>query len=1396
MKNGYQSMGGIKKPGLLCAFVLLFLWSQSSIKAQNIEVDPSYVLDQWTTKEGLPVNNVVDILQSETGYLWLATFDGLVRFDGVDFTVYQSEQHPELPSNRILTVEEAKDGSIWMTTEQGFVVYFKNGRFYHVKEEDGLNGDLGNEFFKDENGIIWIASMEGISTYDGRNLAPYMPDKISGNIQNLFVENTGAVWYRNFEETRLFRVTAENIQEFSFPIKKSIEHLPIYEDPHTGGIWLGIIDEAYIYKDGKLKFHSRIEGMGGIEAFYRDQEGAMWLVAEQYGANRWSDSLNRWEAQLRGSFSIRKNINQFTEKNKLWYISGRYIFEDEKKILSTEDRIYCYLFDREGSLWLGTQTLGLARLKKNLFKTYTAEDGMPWNNVYTIVEDNDQKIWAGTYRAGVGVIDENGAVSTVKIENTAWGGFITSLFVGNDSTVYAGSIGAGLAWISPGEKEFHKEKNTGNETPIQIKGFYEEENGDLWLGTPNGLFRGGIGNWQKVEDERFKNFRVRMIMKAPDGSLWLGTNGSGIARYHQGNFTFYVKNNGFISNLFRSFHITDVVSETEYILWVGSEDLGLIRVEIEGGEPNLQTLTRYGTQIGMLDYAIHSIQEDDFGYFWLNTNRGIFRVEKKQLDQYHRGEISKIKGISFTESDGLMNREGNGGNQSPGITASDGKIWFSNQAGAVVFNPADFVDADNELLPPVIIEELITDEKTYHIDKKRHLGLDKHGRDFEINFTALSLVTPLKNNFRYRLVGLNDSWNDSDGRRTAVYTNIPSGSYTFEVMASNNTGTWNPRPARLNITVEPYFYETGWFNFLLVMVVVVSLAGGFRWRLRSLKLSELKLKRLVAERTRDLKKEQEKTQEQADRLKELDEAKTRFFTNISHELRTPLTLIMSPLQQIVSENADRFDAATKEEFNRMLRNCDRLLRLVDQTLELTRLEQGKATLNVKKIELNRFLDDLVNLFVFIGREKKIEVKFIPESNPAYIYADPDKLDKTIANLISNAIKFTNFGGRVTVELHQKEHETVIKVVDTGIGVTQEEKEKIFQRFYQVDSSETRMHEGSGVGLSLAKDFVELHQGQLLLESEKDKGSTFKVIFKNGKDHFSEHDFQEPPKNRKSNRWSEIELNGYPAEVAKVEEDEKAEDRTTILVVEDNVDMRNFITKILKKDYRVLVASNGREGIEKITESLPDLIIADIMMPKMDGISLNRNLKADPVTSSIPVIFLTAKTTKENRIEGFEEGGDAYLTKPFDPAILKARIQNLLDNRYRLRNLLSQNNENSSRHAERVDPFVRNVLEILDEHYMDPEFNVSELSAKLFVDRSHLLRKLKSSVDMTPSEFIKKYRMEKAAELLSDKSDNISEVAYAIGFKSLSYFSFSFKEYFNISPSAYVMEQNEDETETK
>lgn len=1369
---------------VLCVWFLVFMQVPfEQLQAQPVPSDVSYVTDQWGIEDGLPVNHIVKVLQSKEGYVWMATFDGLVRFDGVRFKVYQTNRYHGLPSNRLQNLMEASDGSLWMMTEQGFLVSFKDNRFRHMHDKDGLNGDICLTMTKDASGNLWFGTNRGISVYEDGKLHPFKPDLISEAVDHIYVQDNGAVWFHIRDSQKVYRYFDENLEDI-YPSLVADDFKPIFKDD-TDTLWISQGTRVSSFDNGTLTPCCKTDEEANIiTGIAKDGAGTLWVSSLVNGFyRREGNEFQHFKPSKDEFFSFPQPF-YLDDKNNLWMFSQNSIWHRRKKVLTVEQGISDIIFDREGNLWVATKSEGLIRLKHNPFRSYSSRHGLPNKVVYPVLEARDGTIWVGTHGGGVATIRHGVVEQVYPFENTS-SAYVQSLVELSDGRIIAGLYGGVYEWRQ-GDTHFRRMKMPHALGNAASHALYEQKAGDLWIGSSGGLFRRQKGKWENYsKGTAFADFAVRFFLKAPDGSLLMATNGAGIARYQHGEFTLINNQSGFASNLVRSLFIEPGSDPDHYILWVGTEDNGLFRLEMLNGIPQYSNITRYSVADGMLDYVVHAILMDDNEYFWMNTNRGIFTVPKEQLEAFHAGEISSIEGVAYTESDGLRNREGNGGMQPAGIRASDGTIWLPGQGGVTMLDPEQVTA--NKVVPPVVAEQLSTADTSFINNGHSTIRLSENQRDFDILSTSLSLSDSEENEFRYRLRGYNDDWQDAGRRRLVSYTNIPAGTYTFEVMGSNNTGLWNTEPATMGISIAPFFYETAWFRIIMALTVVCMLYAGYRLRVRSLEQRELKLEDVVRKRTRQLESEKKKTEEQAEKLKELDRAKSRFFTNISHEFRTPLTLIISPLQRMLSSNQEMGPSERKKELNRMLRNGSRLLRLIDQTLELTRLEHGKLKLHVQEIDLNRFTKELAELFVPVCDDNEQTLSVDCDSISEPVFADPDKMDQIIGNLFSNAVKFTPSGGAISITLREEADRVMLTVSDTGIGISEEDQEYIFDRFYQVDSSETRHHEGSGIGLSLAFELTRLHHGDLNVQSVPGSGTTFSLILKKGKAHYKEEQFEKG--------HTDFALNPVEVQDPEVHQNETysaaSEDRTTVLVVEDHEDVRIFIREVLEDTYHVIEASNGAEALERVTGQLPDLIIADIMMPEMDGITFNRKIKEDPGTASVPVIFLTAKATKENQLEGLQESVDDYVTKPFDPAVLKARVGNLIHSRLRLRRLLAEegggntNNTSETNAETSIHLFLLKLEEVLGQHYTDPDFNVAKLAGEMHLGRRQLQRKLKEEADITPGEAIKKYRMKQASKLLMEEAGTVSEVAYAVGFKSLAYFSFSFKEYYDRSPSEYV-----------
>ncbi len=637
-------------------------------------------------------------------------------------------------------------------------------------------------------------------------------------------------------------------------------------------------------------------------------------------------------------------------------------------------------------------------------------------------------------------------------------------------------------------------------------------------------------------------------------------------------------------------------------------------------------------------------------------------------------------------------------------------------------------------------------------------------------FSALSYVSPERNQYAYKMEGVDQGWVNAGTRRYVSYSNLDPGEYVFRVKGSNNEGIWNEAGTSVAIVISPPWWKTVWaYGFYAFGVLC---AGYSAWRLQ--------VKRL---RTRH---EYEMTRFEAAKLHEVDEMKSRFFANISHEFRTPLTLILGPVKQMMEASEDE---EAVHELRVVHKNASRLLDLVNQLLDLSKLESGNMKLQAIPRNIVPLVKGLSQSFCSYAERKRIGLHVTSIKDEIVVYIDRDKIEKIVTNVLSNAFKFTPEGGRIEVSLGEDQEYVNLRISDTGIGIPAEKVPKIFDRFYQVDGSHTRSQEGTGIGLSLTRELVELHKGKIEVESQEGRGTTVTIRIPLGKGHLKPEEICAPEE--------EEEMRPSIREVLIRDDDTKAStppvfpatgpEKPVLLVVEDNADVREYICRNVNKTYRILEAIDGEDGWSTSTEQMPDIIVSDVMMPKMDGFELCRRLKSDDRTSHIPVILLTAKASSQDKIKGFEIGADDYVMKPFEPAELEARLRNLIDQRERLHDHFRKHGlfEIEVEHITPVDQkFLQRTAAIITEHMSDASFGVEVLAAEMAVSRSLLLKKIEALIGEPPNELIKRTRLNKAAKLLESRFGNISEIALEVGFGNPSYFAECFKKQFGFSPSHY------------
>jgi|GEM_PF-913529 len=1402
IKSPYRPEGFCKKtvsfrailstsPGVFFCCLLLMLAGHQHAQAQHAYnegiLSDDYILDQWTIEDGLPVNSVQDILQSSDGYLWLATHDGLVRFDGRAFKLYTSAEYEELRSNRIFFIEEAADGSILIKSDGLNISRLKDNTITHLLSLDiSISGNgSSNDFYKDHNSDVWIGGNDGLYVYREGTLQKAYPELVDFQILNILHHSDTELWFTSEQELGLYRIKDGVLKKImSRGFRDSEFRLDVFDNK----FWISSSQGLFRFSNEQLdKMYPEYDlDLFGVKGRSTSE---MYLFDAYKGFLKIKDdkieSLPFEYEPDQGSFSARE------KDGAIWIKSLYGVYKNEKIIYENIDApLFRFEFDKEGNIWIGTNNNGLLRLKPKLFKTYSVEQGLPERSVYTLFQSRDSTIWVGTFGGGIAQIKNGILESGFTISGNVDNGHLKSFAETPDGRMLINTLEGGLEYFDPNTKiANHFDRNTELTTHTCYSLFYDSKN-RLWAGfdpyTSKGLARFEDGVWEQISGKENVPFTiVRNILETPEGELWFATLGHGLIRFDGTQYYQYDVSHGLSSNLVRALHITQY--EDGMVLWAGFEDVGLDRIPLTNGAPDFDSITNYQSKDGLFDNSVHIIIEDDNQRFWINSNRGISRVSRSELNAFHRGEISTLYSHGYTEDDGLLNREGNGGVYPSGVHAFDGYIWFPGQDGVVTFHPDSIVS--NDFIPPVKIQDVrLTDGEVTLLDNE--ITLKPGDRDIEISYASLSFTDPEKNQYRYILEGYDDEWRNVGTRRTAYYTNLPSGSYTFRVQGSNNEGIWNTEGASFSVIVAPYFYETTLFYVLLLFLSGVLVLSIVQLRNQYFKRREEVLKHQVAIRTKELEKKSIKIESQAKKLQELDEAKSRFFTNITHELRTPLTLIMGPLKQL--QNGKAGTGSTQRDM--MLRNSKRLLQLIDQLLDITKLENKTVPINPEPVLIKPYIRKCVSLFTDTMERKEIGFTFTSLALSSEVYIDPEKMEKVVGNILGNALKFTPSGGQIFVELDETDTTFLIKIIDSGVGISEEELPNIFNRFFRASQS---MEEGFGIGLSIAKELVDLHKGTIEVESKPGEGTTFIISLRKGKAHFGSNvEIAETIKMDELSEPSTLVTDHLFEEEIEAEAKNHGslplthqEDRITILLVDDNPDILTYVGSILSEDYQVINARNGIEALNIVEQTPPDLIVADIMMPEMDGTELNRKLKECGIASSIPFVFLTAKTDKENRISRLNEGADFYLTKPFEADELNAVIRNLLSVRARLKKRLLKELKipeilvDGDREME--DPFVQKLHEVLEEEYSNHAFSVDILQEKMYMSRSSLYRTMNEKTGMTTLRYVIQFRLKKAHQMLLFNQGSISEIAFACGFNSLSYFSRVFKEHFEESPSSYV-----------
>ncbi len=1400
-------------PASILALLALAGGSPATGEGEVLLPDPStrFVHQQWTVEDGLPVNTLNDVVQTPDGWLWIASFDGLLRFDGVRFTRFDTQGVPELASNRIVELELGAGGTLWILPERGHPTRWAEGRFHAIALPAGAVVENARMAI-DDDGVPWLLTNHDLFRMAGDRLVESAVDFGGHRPGRIAAGAAGRIWL-HVKGPRPFAVVEHGQARWldvGLPSSENVEYLA---GDAAGALWIGTVGRLWRWHRGVL---AEVAGR-------RTPPGS--------GARAWPSpaaASGAGEPMLRWTEGRVRRFLKRDPSGAVWEAAGASLWRAGQRVLSlpvSGRGIRALTFDHEGTAWIATDTQGLHALLPSRVTALAETEGLVEGNVYALHQDRRGTFWIGgatgalhrvraaAVAGGLAIGVEPVAVTPApEIVAHGLGDRTEPLAIYDDPGSGLLLIGGpGALYRVAGERRLPLADMTAS-IPGQdlwdgaVRAIHRARDGRLLVGHRYGLLASrpddpGADGWRFARVAGTAGMRVRAILEGPDGEVWLGTDGAGVARVQDGRVTRVTTAEGLSSDRVRALHL-----DPRGHLWIATEDRGLVRLVPA-------TLTRKrGPEVaviqkrdGLWDDGLHKILEDDAGWLWLSTNRGIFRVLRAQLEDFVAGLVPRVDSIVYTEADGMRHREANGGIQDAGLRARDGRLWFATQDGVAILDPASLVGLG--VPPPVHVERLGAGDVEVGVAGGA-AALEPRQASFEIAYTALSFRSPERVRFRYRLGGYDEGWIEAGGRRRAFYTKVPPGRYAFEVQARSADGVWNRQGATLALTVHPFFYETAWFRGAVMLALLAAVAGGFVQRERRQRALTRRLEEQVTERTAELARERDVVADQAARLAELDRAKSELFANVSHEFRTPLTLSLGPLEDLIEGCFGPLEPAVTRELEGVRANSARLLELVGQLLDVARLDAGGLTLRIARGDLGRATRRIGERFVSLAERRRIDFAVSVPAAPAWACFDLEQLDKVLTNLLSNAFKFTPGGGRVTLILEPPAGGWAeIAVGDSGRGLEREELPRIFDRFYRAESAARRQVPGTGLGLALARDLVELHGGTLEVESVLGQGSTFRVRLPLDAGGALP---EEPRASRAEAAAGEASgtaaLAGSLFEAARTHEagegrdagdspdDESTEitDVTTVLVVDDHPELRAYVCRHLDRRYRVIEAADGAEALAKARRVLPDLVVSDVMMPEMDGFELTRVLKQDPELDFVPVVLLTARAEAEDKLAGLGIGADDYLTKPFDVRELVVRVDNLIASRRRLRECFAgaPPPPPALPLAPGVKPtgddrdFLRRVRESLRDGVAEEGFNVEALAGCLHLDRSHLFRRLRELTGTAPSSLILEARMKRAAELLERDDGGVGEVAVAVGFKSVAHFSQRFRARYGVAPSAY------------
>jgi signal transduction histidine kinase/ligand-binding sensor domain-containing protein/DNA-binding response OmpR family regulator len=1330
-----------------------------------------------TVKDGLLSNTIFAILKDRYGLMWFATTDGLNKYDGTNFTVYRNitDDSTSLRANEVLSLHEDKAGNLWIGTGGGGMSLYnrqKNAFEHFTFANTGLNRNaVIKSICSDYRGKLWIAPYASLYVMDtaSRSISPVNLPDANGNpvktvVECIVEDSKHRIWIGT--ENGLFQYTiATNsfrryLNQAGDPSSLAHDHVRAIAEDRSGTIWVGTIKGLCKLQPDGQHFVTYLNIPGNEASLSNNQVTC--IEADNDGL--------LWVGTLNGINSFNIATGKVTTYNT----------EDGNVFSLTGKAISCSYFDKEGIYWFGTFIRGINKYDKNinlfglkLTGTFCQKRNPP-PMVTNFAENTNGNVYVATFDGGLYQFDHRtGQVRETDVRlsgKTVQPLIIMALHMTHENRLYIGTYGKGVIILNTltGRTEQITTGNTpGHPYSNDIYCMMEDSKGNTWVGT-NGAGIHVIRNNKVVltysptpsgPNERLLpiNGYIRAFAEDADKNIWIGTHGGGVAVFRTGSDTWTIYNQD--NSRLPSNKIQSLLSDRRGMMWVGTDGGGLSMFNKQKKQ-----FTRFTEKDGLQNTTIYQIVEDLHGQLWLSTNTGISSMDP-----------ASHKFRNFTSYNGVQNSNFVHGS---GIRLSGGEILFGGLEGINYFNPAGLTINHN--VPNVLLTDLKISNKSViagrdapikeDISIAKEIKLD-YKQNFALSFVALNYTLAKQSLYAYKLEGFEKDWNYNGTNNTASYTNLDPGTYIFHVKASNNDGVWNIAESSIKIYVRPPFWRTT-AAYIFYILVVSGLLLYSRYRV----MSSLRKKLIL-----------EQEQQQIKRLQELDLLKLKFLTNLSHDFRTPIALISGPIDQLIDgeKNSAKFDKLCI-----IRRNSKRLLNLVNQLLDFRKMEEQELTLQLSKGEFVSFVKDVSGSFRDLSERKHINFSFSSTVPRLEALFDHCKIERILFNLLSNAFKFTLEGGSVSVVLENSDRRdnnsntwVTLKVADSGIGIPKETVDRIYDRFYQNDPSAAILNYGTGIGLSIVKEFVNMHGGTIDVESEPGNGSTFSIHLPLVSATESAAVVQQSTAMEKAALTSKSINRKGNRKVSPM-----------ILLVEDNEDFRFYLKDNLRENYMVIEAANGKEGWQKALAHHPQLIVSDISMPEVNGIDMVNKLKADRRTSHIPVILLTAITDQQQQIKGLETGANDYITKPFDFEVLSAKIRSLLELKSAMKSTYVKQ-INLTAPVGKIDSsdevLLQEIVLFLEQNIMNPQLSVEVVSKQFGMSRSTLYTKLLQITGQTPVEYIRSFKLERAAILLQKSNMTIAEIGYQVGFTTPNYFARSFKQKFGMLPSEYVASQRKE-----